>query len=190
MKTTALTLCLFAACFAACDAQTDLPEGPMPEGFKAGPRPPAPTPTAEPRMVEVHNGVETIKQAQTCYDFQVFPVPGQCVLWGPTAPAGFSWCAGDNNAYSGELVVFMGVNYTDVCFYAHPGPNLVLNSLGEFDGPYWHISSYKSNMSSWSSFHDLQNQGGQEYPILPGWNQKPNVPAIFGWSPSSLNAHN
>lgn len=167
------------------------PEAPLPEGFKAGTRPQlaiSDHPT-ETRMVEVKNGVESIMQAQTCLDFQIFPLPGQCVEWGPTAPPGFAWCGNDRNCYQGELVWFTEPNYGGSCFYAHPGPDIVLNNLGEFDGP-WHINSYKSNMSRWSYFHDLTNYGGQSYPLLPGWNQKPTVFPNFGWYPSSLDAHN
>lgn len=94
--------------------------------------------------------------ANTCYQWQFTPTP-LCTVYGPVAPAGWTWTGGDNNAYPGEVVVCMGYNFTGTCFYAQPKPTLTWNTLGEFDTNQWHIQSIRMNLTGALRVYDGPN---------------------------------
>lgn len=168
MKRALFAVMLLVGACQGMEPGDSLPEAPLPEGFKAGARPQPSTDNHPPeiRMVEVKNGVETIKQAQTCYATDINP-PWLCTLWGPTPPANFAYCGGDTNVYDGELVIFTNYNFGQWCFYSHPGPFFRDDTLGDLDGT-WRIGSIKSNLHGYWRVFDGPYETYSYVPTAPG----------------------
>jgi hypothetical protein len=116
---------------------------------------------------------QTISQALHCIQWD----SKGCLRYAPDAPPGFFDCAGDTNAYPGEIVIFDRDRYQGYCFYhgVTPGTSFGAPYLNDMDHPYpdeHYVRSYKTNMTRWGAIYDGSSYNGVWYSTAPVENRE------------------